>query len=119
MKKIGKIANKPPNRDQPVSYHISDDSMTYDQARGYCFEKNMWLADDPETPDMLDGIRKAMVREYVGTVWFQPAWAEPDQCWIEEEVAEIGADPVFIERAVDCWEKHQAICKMGQIYPAA
>jgi hypothetical protein len=109
LRKIEKIANKPPNLDQPVSYHISDDSMTYDQARGYCFEKNMWLA-DPSSPFLLDGIRDAIEDKDFPTVWFQPEWAAPDECWIEEEIDDIG----FEERPVDCWQEHQAICKKGQ-----
>lgn len=109
-----KIANKPPNLDQPVSYHISDDTMTYDQARGYCFEKNMWLA-DPMSPFLLDGIRDAMEEEDVPVVWFKPEWAKPGECWIEAETEAIG-EP-FIETAVDCWEEHQAICKKGQTLP--
>jgi hypothetical protein len=117
MKKIGKIADKPPNRDQPVSYHISDDKMTYDQARGYCFEKNMWLA-DPTSRDMLDGIENVLEEDksVSYTVWFEPGWAEPGECWVEEE---IGFLPIFAQDPVDCSEKHQAICKMGQIPPAA
>jgi hypothetical protein len=114
LRKIEKIANKPPNLDQPVSYHISDDSMTYDQARGYCFEKNMWLA-DPMSPFLLDGIRDAMGEEDVPVVWFKPEWAKPGECWIEAETEAIG-EP-FIETAVDCWEENQAICKKGQILP--
>ena len=90
--------------------------MTYDQARGYCYEKNMWLA-DPTSPFLLDGIRDAMLETTFQGFWFQPEWAKPGECWIEAESEAIGVPPPFIERAVDCWEENRAICKKGQILP--
>ena len=78
----------------------------------------MWLA-DPTSRDMLDGIRNAMEEKNYPIVWFQPEWAAPDECWIVEVIEATIIPPELGEKATNCWEKHQAIYKMGQIPPAA
>jgi len=78
----------------------------------------MWLA-DPKTTYMLDGIHNVIEQDKsVSTVWFEPGWAEQGECWVEEEILNLPWI-LFVEDTVDCSDKHQAICKMGQIPPAA
>ena len=91
--------------------------MTFDQARAYCFSKDMWLA-DPEDNGQQNGIINSMtVNKYV---WFDSWEADEEQCWVQEYFGGTGPGGKvkygFADGPKDCNSKYYAACQSGQIF---
>ncbi|CAG5110316.1 Oidioi.mRNA.OKI2018_I69.chr2.g4729.t1.cds [Oikopleura dioica] len=111
-----KIAKKPANQDQDVSYHISEEKMTYNQALAYCFAHDMWLADPQNWEEQSEVIENMTISNYV---WFDSWKARENECWVQKYFSASGPGGVVKEGlwagAVDCNDKNYAICQSGQI----
>ncbi|CAG5110439.1 Oidioi.mRNA.OKI2018_I69.chr2.g4841.t1.cds [Oikopleura dioica] len=111
---IRKIAKKNINRDKDVSFHISDDMMTYDQARAYCFSKGMWLA-NPKNDGEQSGMINAM--EFRKWTWFNPSKAVDGECWMQQKFKPTDTNPAGLwDGPVGCKNRAHAVCQNGQIF---
>ncbi|CAG5100153.1 Oidioi.mRNA.OKI2018_I69.XSR.g16868.t1.cds [Oikopleura dioica] len=115
---IFKIAKRKINRDQDVAFHLSEDVMTFDQARAYCFTNDMWLA-NPKNSGQQWGIKRS---EFTNKfVWFDSWKANEGECWYQNSWHKLinngtGSMAGTNEGPTDCNNKYHAACESGQLY---